>query len=65
MTIRELLPDQAEDAVTVLCDAFYDYPVMRYVLRPSSEYDHRLRSLIGFFVAARVLREELVLGIRR
>jgi GNAT superfamily N-acetyltransferase len=58
-----LLPDQTDDAVTVLCDAFHDYPVMRYVLGPSGEYDRRLRSLIGFFVAARVLRDELLLGV--
>jgi GNAT superfamily N-acetyltransferase len=63
MKITELSPDQTEDAVTLLCDAFYDYPVMRYVLGPSGEYDRRLQILIGFFVAARVLREELVLGI--
>src|SRR5688500_12419425 len=36
---------------------------MRYVLGPSADYDRRLRRLIGFFVAARVLRDELVLGI--
>jgi hypothetical protein len=49
--------------VTVLCDAFHDYPVMRYVLGPSNDYDRRLRTLIGVFVAARVLRQELVLGV--
>ncbi len=63
MTIRKLSADQSEAAVTVLCDAFHDYPVMRYVLGASDGYDRRLRSLIGFFVAARVLRDELVLGI--
>lgn len=54
---------QVEQAVGVLCDAFHDYPVMRYVLGPSGDYDQRLRTLIGFFVAARTLRDELVLGI--
>jgi hypothetical protein len=41
---------QIEHAVTVLCDAFHDYPVMRYVLGPLVDYDYRLRTLIGFFV---------------
>jgi GNAT superfamily N-acetyltransferase len=63
-TVKILSAAEAEGAVTVLCDAFYDYPVMRYVLGPATaSYDHRLRTLIGFFVSARVLREELVLGI--
>jgi GNAT superfamily N-acetyltransferase len=61
--VRILPADQVGDAVTVLCDAFHDYPVMRYVLGPSNDYDRRLRTLIGFFVAARALRQELVLGV--
>jgi GNAT superfamily N-acetyltransferase len=51
------------DAVAVLCDAFRDYPVMRYVLGPADDFDRRLERLIGFFVAARADREEPVLGI--
>lgn len=53
----------ATDAVDVLCDAFADYPVMRYVLGSKPGYDGRLRTLIGFFVAARVLRKEPVFGV--
>ena len=50
--------------VSVFCDAFYDYPVMRFVLGESADYDERLKLLIGVFVVARVLREEPLLGIR-
>jgi GNAT superfamily N-acetyltransferase len=50
--------------VDVLCDAFHDYPVMRYVIGPAGEdYDRQLRTLIGFFVQARLSRNEPVLGI--
>lgn len=52
------------DAVAVLCDAFHEYPVMRYVLESGgSVYDAHLRTLVEFFVMARVFREEPVLAI--
>jgi GNAT superfamily N-acetyltransferase len=47
----------------VLCQAFAEYPVMRYVLGERSDYATRLRTLIGFFHGARVLREDAILGI--
>jgi len=54
------------DAVTrVLVDAFYDYPVMRYVLSSSTDYAQHLNRLIGMFVMARVLRSDVIYGIRR
>jgi GNAT superfamily N-acetyltransferase len=53
----------AEDAVRVLCEAFFDYPVMRYVLGDGGAYAERLRTLIGFFHGARVLREDAIIGI--
>jgi ribosomal protein S18 acetylase RimI-like enzyme len=61
--VTRLSTAQTEDAVSVLCDAFRDYPVMRYVLGANGDYDRRLRTLIGFFVSARVYRHEPVLGI--
>lgn len=64
MLVTRLSSAQAEDAVAVLCDAFQDYPVMRYVLGSRDGYDRRLHTLIGFFVSARVYRDEPVLGIR-
>jgi GNAT superfamily N-acetyltransferase len=53
-----------DEVVTVLCDAFHDYPVMRHVIGPAPE-DHagRLRTLIEYFVARRVLRNEPMIGI--
>lgn len=61
--VTSVPPEEADQAVTVLCDAFRDYPVMRYVLGSANDYERRLRTLIGFFVSARVFREEPVLGI--
>src|SRR3954467_9095919 len=63
MLVSRLSSAQIEDAITVLCDAFYDYPVMRHVLGPDDDYDRRLRTLIGLFVSARVFRDEPVLGV--
>jgi GNAT superfamily N-acetyltransferase len=53
----------AGDVVRVLCAAFVDYPVMRYVLGDRHAYPERLRTLIGFFHGARVLRDDAILGI--
>jgi GNAT superfamily N-acetyltransferase len=54
------------DAVTrVLVDAFYDYPVMRYVLSDSADYDRDLQRLIDLFVMARVLRSDAIYGVRQ
>jgi GNAT superfamily N-acetyltransferase len=53
----------ADDVVRVLCAAFLDYPVMRYVLGERGDYPERLRTLIGFFHGARVLREDAILGV--
>jgi len=51
------------DIVDVLCDSFASYPVMRFVLGSETNYDHRLKILINFFVMARIFREEAVIGI--
>lgn len=49
--------------VSVLCDSFANYPVMRYVLISETNYEHRLKILINFFVMARIFREEAIIGI--
>lgn len=54
--------ENAEDAVAVLCDAFADYPVMRFVLGDAGDRPRRMRRLIEFFTMARFLRGEPVLG---
>lgn len=52
------------EAVGVLCEAFRDYPVMRYVLAPVvGDYDESLGRLIHFFVMARFHRDEPVLAV--
>ncbi len=62
--VLPLGPADADSITDVLLDAFRDYPVMRYVLGDGPGYPERLRTLIGFFVAARVLRGEPLYGIR-
>jgi GNAT superfamily N-acetyltransferase len=61
-SVQDLPPDRADDVVAVLCDAFHDYPVMRYVIG-NDDYDARLRELIGLFVSARVLRDEPMIAV--
>lgn len=53
----------ADEITDVLCEAFFDYPVMRFVLGGRAGYPDRLRTLVGFFVVNRVAREDLMLGI--
>ena len=58
-----LRTDHTESVVTVFCEAFHDYPVMRYVLGPHGDYDARLRHLLHLFVMGRVHRSEPWFGI--
>jgi GNAT superfamily N-acetyltransferase len=60
---RVLSAAAAPAVVGVLCEAFRDYPVMRYVLGDREDYEVRIQTLIGFFVQARVLRGEPMLGL--
>jgi len=63
-SVQILSTARTEEALDVLCDAFYDYPVMRHVVgETGDDYDKRLRKLVGFFLAARVLREEPMLAV--
>ena len=62
--IQLLDADRAPEVVDVLGEAFFDYPVMRFVLGPHEpEYADALRRLVGLFVAARMLRGEWMIGI--
>jgi len=46
------------------CNAFYDYPVMRYVIGDAGvQYDAMLRRLIGYFTHSRFSRGYPVIGI--
>ena len=64
MIVTPLTPAHGDEIITVFCDAFYDYPVMRHVLGAGDRYDTRLRTLIGLFVNGRVFRKEPLMGIR-
>jgi GNAT superfamily N-acetyltransferase len=63
--VVSLSVSDAPRVIDTLCDAFRDYPVMRYVLGDRDpDYPGRLETLIRFFVTARVLRGEPMFGIR-
>ena len=56
--------EQVSLVIDTLTEAFRDYPVMRFVLGECGEhYETRLRTLVGFFVMARALRDEPLFGI--
>jgi GNAT superfamily N-acetyltransferase len=62
--IRTLSVEDAAAVTDVLCDAFSEYPVMRYVLGPDmADYGKGLARMIHFFVMARLLRGEPVIGV--
>ena len=52
------------EIVAVMSDAFYDYPVMRYVLGPAQPYDRRLERLVELFVSNRAYRNDPMIGVR-
>ncbi len=62
--VEVLDPADVADVVSVLCETFADAPVMRFVLGSSGRFTARLEKLVTFFVRARVLRDEVLLGIR-
>ena len=51
------------EIVAVMSDAFYDYPVMRYVLGPREPYDDRLCRLVELFVSNRAYRNDPMIGV--
>jgi GNAT superfamily N-acetyltransferase len=62
--VVELGEDDVREVVGVLCESFFDYPTMRFVLGPDPRrYENQLQTLVHFFVMARVLRGEILLGI--
>ena len=63
MSLSLLGARDAPVVTTLLAEAFLDYPAMRFVLGPIPRYAEQLESLIGFFVSARILREDLLLGV--
>lgn len=61
--IEHLADDAREVVIDVLCRAFRDYPVMRFVLGPDGDHEEVLRRLIGFFTDVRFAMEWPVLGV--
>ena len=62
--VFRLSGNDAAQVVDVLSEAFFDYPVMRFVLGADAvDYEQRVRTLVHYFVEARVLRGEVLLGI--
>lgn len=62
--VAQLPKLRAEEAVDVLADSFYEYPVMRHIIGAAGDsYGGRLYKLMRFFVAARFSREEPVLAV--
>lgn len=53
-----------EEVVDVLCEAFFEYPAMRYILGTHlGDYPGRLRRLITFFCHARLARQDPVFAV--
>lgn len=63
MKVEKLFEENIPEVADVLCEAFYNYPVMKYVLGKKEDYDTSLRKAVTFFVSARALRKEPLLGI--
>lgn len=63
MKAEFLAEKNSREAISVLSEAFFDYPVMHYILGNKNNYKEKLHKLVGFFVEARVLRNEPMLGV--
>lgn len=62
--VSQVPEQQVETVVEVLCEAFYHYPVMRYVLGPEvGDFDRDFRRLVRLFVMARVFSADPLFGI--
>jgi len=65
LKVEKLNRTDKQEAVRVLTSAFYEYPVMRYVLKSAGEkYENYLKALIGFFCESRLTRNFPLLGLR-
>ena len=64
MTLRDLDRTKKIAALDVLCAAFYNYPVPRYVIDATAcDYHGKLRELIDFFVEGRLTRSVPLIGL--
>jgi hypothetical protein len=62
--LAHLPADRAAEVGAVLSDAFYDYPVMRFVVGTGhADFDARLRALVDYFVFRRMRLGAPMLGV--
>jgi GNAT superfamily N-acetyltransferase len=68
MAVIALSFDNVVEIVSVMTDAFHEYPVMRWTLGADAPgrppYDVRLHRLIQLFVSGRAYRNEPMVGVR-
>jgi len=68
MTVTTLSFDNVVEVVSVMADAFQEYPVMQHILGApapgASPYAVRLHRLVQLFVSDRAYRGEPMLGVR-
>jgi GNAT superfamily N-acetyltransferase len=63
--ICRLKNEEKKEAVSVLVSAFYDYPVMRFILKNAGgNYDSKLDAVLSFYTEARFAKGAPVLGVR-
>ena len=63
-SVIRLKESDVEEIISVFCDAFYDYPVMRGVIGSAGDdYNRRLHALIELFVMRRIWNQDPILGI--
>ncbi|MCI0415464.1 GNAT family N-acetyltransferase [bacterium] len=64
-TIERLTHKEKAEVVDVLTAAFRDYPVMRFILQTDgTEYETKLKAIMGFYTSVRLAKDRPVLGIR-
>jgi GNAT superfamily N-acetyltransferase len=69
MSITALSFDNVVEIVSVMTDAFRDYPVMRWTLGPDAPglgapFNVRLHRVVQLFVSGRAYRNEPMMGVR-
>lgn len=62
--VEEIPPDDLDDVVGVLVEAFVEYETMRYVLGEDDAYSARLSTLVSYLAGSRVAVGSLPLGVR-
>ena len=64
-TVVRLTNEQADVAIDVLSDAFFDYPVMTFSIGMAGpQYNPVLRLMVDVFTMSRFLRDYPVLGVK-